>query len=108
MNPAPPPPPPPPGNRAPRASFTASPTSVPVGDNNVTIVTLDGSASSDRDGDSLTFSWTVPSGTFVNGTSATSVSPQVTFPGLAPYTVVLVVNDGRGGTDSASFTIQLS
>ncbi len=66
------------------------------------------SASTDPDGDSLTFSWTVPSGTFVNGSSAISIIPQVTFPGTAPYRVMLVVNDGYGGSDSASFTVTLS
>ncbi len=66
------------------------------------------SASTDPDGDSLVFSWTVPSGTFVNGTSATSVILQVTFPGAAPLRVTLVVNDGNGGSDSASFTVTLS
>lgn len=96
------------GNRAPTASFTADPTVVPAGDNNTTIVTLDGSASSDPDGDSLTFSWTVPSGTFVNGTSASDEIAQVTFPGTAPYTVTLEVDDGNGGTDSFSFTVRLS
>lgn len=100
--------PPPATNNPAVASFTASPTSVPAGDANTTVVTLDGSASSDPDGDSLTFSWTVPSGTFVNGTAATSVIPQVTFPGTGPYTVTLVVNDGNGGSDSTSFTVTLS
>ena len=107
-NPMNPPPPPPTGNGAPVALFTASPTSVPAGDGNTTVVTLNGSASSDPDGDTLTFSWTVPSGTFVNGTSATSVIPQVTFPGTGDYTVTLVVSDGNGGSDSTSFTVLLS
>ena len=101
-------PPPPAGNNAPVASFTASPTSVPVGDAHTTVVTLDGSASTDPDGDALTYIWTVPSGVFVNGTSATSVIPQVTFPGTGPYNVTLAVSDGRGGSDSTSFTVTLS
>lgn len=95
-------------NQAPTASFTASPTSVPAGDGNSTVVTLNGSASSDPDGDSLTFSWTVPSGTFVGGTGPDSEIAQVTFPGAAPYTVTLIVDDGNGRTDSTSFTIQLN
>jgi hypothetical protein len=47
------------------------------------------------------------SGRFVNGTSATDPLVQVTFPGTAPYTVTLVVNDGNGGTDTASVLIDL-
>ena len=101
-------PPPAGGNNPPVASFTASPTSVPVGDGHTTVVTLDGSASTDPDGDALTYIWTAPSGVFVNGTSATSVIPQVTFPGTGPYNVTLAVSDGRGGSDSTSFTVTLS
>ena len=95
-------------NQSPTASITASPTALPQGDDNSTIVTLDGSASSDPDGDQLSFAWTVPNGTFVNGTTASDPVIQVTFPGAAPYTVTLVVDDGRGGTDSAQVTIGLS
>ncbi len=95
-------------NRAPVASFTANPESVPAGDGNQTVVTLDGSASSDPDGDQLTFSWTVPSGQFVENTTSTSNIARVTFPGAAPYTVVLEVDDGNGSTNSTSFTITLS
>ncbi|MEN8145685.1 MAG: PKD domain-containing protein [Gemmatimonadota bacterium] len=95
-------------NVAPTAAFVATPTTVPAGDGNMTIVTLDASTSSDPDGESLTYSWTVPSGTFEAGTDANSEIAQVTFPGAAPYTVTLVVDDGNGGTDSTSFTIQLS
>lgn len=95
-------------NQSPTASITASPTQTPRGDNNSTIVTLDGSMSSDPDGDQLSFAWTVPNGTFVNGTMASDPVIQVTFPGTAPYTVTLEVDDGRGGTDTAQVTIGLS
>jgi hypothetical protein len=97
--------PPPPANRPPTASFTADPTDVREGDANRTTVTLDGSASSDPDGDDLTFSWDVPSGTFVNGTDAVSEAPQVTFPGTAPYVVTLTVDDGNGETDQVQATV---
>lgn len=94
-------------NRAPNAVIMADPTVVGAGDNHATVVTLNGTGSSDPDGDTLSFFWTVPSGQFVNGTSATDPSVQVTFPGTAPYTVTLVVNDGKGGTDTASVLIDL-
>jgi len=97
-----------PTNNPPTAVIAADPLDVPPGDNDQTVVTLDGSGSSDPDGDPLTFSWTVPSGTFVNGTSATSSIAEVTFPGLEPYDVVLVVDDGQGGTDDATVTIGIS
>ncbi|MFQ5747014.1 MAG: PKD domain-containing protein [Gemmatimonadota bacterium] len=101
------PPPPPPANRAPSAVIAASPMTVPRKDNHQTVVTLDGSGSTDPDGDALTFSWAVTSGTFVNGTSPTDATVQVTFPGLAPYPVTLDVSDGKGGTARATTTINL-
>ncbi len=94
-------------NRAPTAVIMADPTVVGAGDNHTTVVTLNGTGSSDPDGDTLSFSWTVPNGQFVNGTSATDPLVQVTFPGTDPYTVTLVVNDGNGGTDTASVVINL-
>ena len=95
------------GNQAPTAFFTASPQNVAAGDGNQTVVTLDGSGSSDPDGDPLTYQWTVPGGTFVDGTSASSVSPHVTFPGIVPYFITLLVRDSAGATDTFSFTVGL-
>lgn len=64
-------------------------------------VTLDGSGSSDPDGDPLTYSWTWPGG------SATGVNPTVTLP-LGATTVTLVVNDGQMASppDSVAITVQ--
>jgi len=96
------------GDDAPTASFTASPTSVAAGDNHQTVVTLDGSASSDPDGDPLTFAWIAPSGKFVEGTSSSSEIAKVTFPGIAPYEVRLTVTDPDGNSDTTTFTVGLN
>jgi len=97
-----------PANQPPTAAITANPTSVPAGDNNQTVVTLDGTGSSDPEGDDLSYSWTVQSGTFVNGTGSTSPVAEVTFPGNAPYAVTLTVSDGNGNEDTAQTTIAVS
>ena len=57
------------------------------------IVALDGGASSDADGDPLTFTWTGPFGT-VSGTTASVELPAGT------HVITLTVRDGRGGSSS--------
>ncbi len=94
-------------NEAPTAVIAANPTSVPAGDNNQTIVTLDASGSFDPDGDPLSYTWSAPSVTFENGTSASDQVAQVSFPGAAPYLVTLEVRDGQGGSGTAETTIEL-
>ena len=97
-----------PDNQDPVARIEASPLTVPAGDANQTVVTIDASESSDPDGNQLSYSWTVPNGTFVNGTTANDPIIEVTFPGTAAYVVTLTVSDGNGGTDSAQVTIDIS
>jgi len=67
-----------------------------------TAVTLDGSASSDPDGDSLTYKWTGPFPE--GGGTATGVSPTVTLP-YGTSTITLVVNDGT--VDSSPDTVSV-
>ena len=64
-------------------------------------VTLDGTGSSDSDGDTLTYTWTGPFG------EATGATPTVTMPPGA-NTVYLVVNDGTvdSETDTVTITVQ--
>ena len=95
-------------NDDPVARIEASPLNVSQGDANQTVVTIDGSDSSDPDGNQLSYSWTVPNGTFVNGTTASDAIIEVTFPGTAPYVVTVTVSDANGGTDTAQVTIGIA
>jgi hypothetical protein len=61
-----------------------------------TLVTLNGAASTDPDGDPLTYQWTAPSGITLNSTTAsvtTFTAPEVSV--NTNYTFTLVVNDGK-------------
>ncbi len=71
-------------------------------------ITLNGSPSSDGDGDPLTYSWsfiTRPAGSAAILSSTTSVSPTFTVDRDGTYTVQLIVNDGTVNSAPDSVTI---
>jgi glucose/arabinose dehydrogenase len=76
-------------NRAPLASFTRTPNSgaVPMR------VTFDASASSDPDGDALSYSWN-----FGDGTTGSGKTTQKTYSSAGKFRVVLTVTDSKGAT----------
>jgi PKD repeat protein len=85
-------------NRAPDAVATASPTTVYRG----TLVTLNGSGSTDPDLDSLTYAWTGPSGITITGASSSAASFSTNT--LGTYTFTLTVSDGAL-SDTATVTV---
>lgn len=87
------------GNLNPTAVINATPTSGPA----PLIVNFDASSSSDPDGDPLSYSWN-----FGDGTPAESgVSVVHTYQTTGPYTATLTVQDGRGGTGTATRAISV-
>lgn len=73
-----------------------------------TVVTLDGSASSDENGDKLTYSWAFtsrPTDSTASLSSATTVSPTFTADKAGDYVLSLVVNDGEVNSTADSVTV---
>jgi len=85
-------------NRPPVASFTATPSSGPV----PLDVTFDATASSDPDGDALTYSWDFGDGT-TDEISGSGVTHRYSVEGT--YTAMLTVQDGSGATSHTARTI---
>ena len=100
--PPPPPPPPPvvPQNRPPTVQARCEPCTVEVGKTS-TITAV----AQDPDGDTLTYRWTVPSGTLQNPSDRQTIWTAPNQEG--PVQATITVNDGKGGTASANTTIQV-
>jgi hypothetical protein len=72
-----------------------------------TAVTLDGSGSSDADGNALSYRWTQTGGATVSLSSGTASRPTFNAPPISgTLTFSLIVNDGKA--DSAADTVQIA
>jgi hypothetical protein len=72
------------------------------------LVALDGIASSDADGDALSYSWLLtskPVGSIAVLSSSTAVKPTFTADVAGAYVVNLVVNDGKGSNALSTVTV---
>ena len=104
--PAPPPPPPPPApvapqNRPPTVQAQCDPCTVEVGKSSTLTAT-----GADPDGDTLTYRWTMPSGTLAAPGDRQTLWTAGQQEG--PVQATVTVNDGKGGTASANVTVQVT
>ncbi len=102
---------PPSGSNPPVVASNTAPVAKAGADQNVltgATVTLDGTASSDADGDALTYSWALtskPNGSSASLSSGNVVRPTFVADMAGIYTASLTVNDGKANSNSASIKI---
>ena len=93
------------------ATVNVAPTATPGPSQNVVVgavVSMDGSASKDSDGGSLTFKWTLigkPIGSAASLTNPTYPNPKFTADLAGNYVVSLVVNDGKANSTVATVSV---
>lgn len=102
--PPPPPTPPPSSNTPPVASASASNTAPREGET----INLDGSASSDADGDTLSYSWVQTSGPTVDIASPNAATTDITINEVTSDTTVVIQLQVSDGTDSRTTDVTLS
>ncbi|MFT5662278.1 MAG: hypothetical protein ACI9TV_002928 [Sulfurimonas sp.] len=89
----------------------SAPTADAGADQNVettSLVSLDGSSSSDADPDTLTYSWNItskPDGSTATLSSATAVSPTFTADVDGTYEISLIINDGEVDSNTSVVTV---
>ncbi|MFN7931346.1 MAG: PKD domain-containing protein [Blastocatellia bacterium] len=89
-------------NHAPVAIIAPLLSSVPAADASGATVTVNGAASNDPDNDPLTYSWAV------DGQGAGQAAVMNLLLSVGTHTIVLTVQDGRGGVGTASAAIQVT
>jgi hypothetical protein len=99
------------GGTATTASTNAAPTASPGLSQNVlvgTLVSMDGSASKDPEGATLSFKWALigkPNGSAASLSNATYPNPKFTADLAGNYVLTLVVNDGKTDSPVASVSV---
>jgi PKD repeat protein len=88
-------------NRSPVAKVTVSATSASVGQ----VITFDGSASYDPDGDSLTYRWNV--GDSINTSSSTAKKTEHVYTSRGVFNVKFTVTDTKGQVDQSFVSISV-
>jgi outer membrane protein OmpA-like peptidoglycan-associated protein len=96
-------PPPPPANHPPTVTLTANPNSMVAG--STSPVALQAQCS-DPDNDSVTYKWSATGGTIDGNGAETRWNPGEVKEGT--YTVTVVCDDGRGGTDTKTADITVT
>ncbi len=93
---------PPPANRAPIANAGPDRTYKRAKQTNLATFTLDGSASSDPDGQALTYAWRNAAGTLVGSAARVTLSRAV---GSYPFTLTVTDPGGLSSSDSVTITV---
>jgi len=73
-----------------------------------TPIAVDGSGSSDADGNIVLYEWDCDEDEVIDITSSSPTGGTCTYPNIGTYTVYLIVTDNNGGTDDDTATVTIS